>query len=228
MMAGRSADAIATAKTLVAKVPVDIARAVPLVADMIAHEHVVLAKFGRWNELIALPVPPADVPSAYGLAQYSRGVAYAATNRKADAQTALAEVEKVAATATDQTKTILDIAAHALAGEIAARAGDLQGGITHLRAAQQIEDGMLYFEPPPWPLPVRPALGALLLKAGKAAEAEQAYREDLKRFPANGWSLYGLSAALRAQGKNSEAAATEGQFKKAWAKADVKLPASAF
>ena len=228
MMAGRSAEAIATARTLVSKVPVDIARAVPLVSDMIAHEHIVLAKFGRWQEILALATPPADVPSAYGLAQYARGVALAATGRSADANAALKEVEKVAASATDQAKTILSIAAHALAGEIAARGGDLNGAITHLRAAHQIEDGMLYFEPPPWPLPVRPSLGAVLVKAGKHAEAEQVYREDLKRFPGNGWSLYGLAAALRAQGKDNEAARVDAEFQRAWNRADVKLTSSAF
>lgn len=228
MMAGRGADASATARTLVSKVPVEIARAVPLVADMIAHEHIVLAKFGRWQDVLALPAPPPDVPTGYGLAQYARGVAYAATGRAAEANAALAEVQKVAASATDQAKTILDIAAHALQGEIAARAGDLQGGITHLRAAQKIEDSMLYFEPPPWPLPIRPSLGVLLLKAGQAAEAEQAYREDLKRFPGNGWSLFGLATALRAQGKQGEAAQVDAEFQRAWSKADVKLTASAF
>ena len=228
MMAGRSAEAAATAKTLVSKVPVEIARAVPMNSEMIAHEHVILAKFGRWNDLLALPVPPADVPSAYGLAQYARGVALAASGRPDEARAALREVQKVAAAGSDQVKTILDIAAHALEGEIAARTGDLQGGITHLRAAHKIEDSMLYFEPPPWPLPIRPSLGAVLLKAGKTAEAETVYREDLKRFPGNGWALYGLAAALRAQGKTTEAAQVDAEFQRAWSKADVKLTSSAF
>jgi tetratricopeptide (TPR) repeat protein len=228
IMAGRSADAIATAHTLVGKVPVDIARAVPLVADMIAYEHMALAKFGRWSELLALPVPPADVPSAYGMAQYARGVAFAATGKNTDAAASLAQVERTAAASSGQTKTVLEIAGHALAGEIAARRGDLDGGINHLRAAQKLEDGILYFEPPVWPLPVRPALGAVLLRAGKATEAEQAYREDLSRFPENGWSLFGLAASLRAQGKTAEANAVQARFERAWAKADTKLTASAF
>ncbi|HEY0671964.1 MAG TPA: hypothetical protein VGD27_06850 [Longimicrobiales bacterium] len=228
MMAGRSADAIATARTLVSKVPVEIARQVPLVADMIAHEHVVLAKFGRWQELLALPAPPADVPSAFVLGQYTRGVALAATGKHAEAAAALANVERAAAAAPPEMRTVLDIATHALTGELAARKGDTQSAITHLRAAQQLEDGMLYFEPPLWPLPIRPTLAAVLLRAGKAAEAEQAYREDLKRFPENGWSLFGLEASLRAQGKNAEADAAREQFRQAWAKADVQLTASAF
>ena len=228
MMAGRSSDAIGSARTLVSKVPVEIARAVPLVADMIAYHHIALFRFGRWNELLALPQVPADVPSAYGQSEYARGVAFAATGRFDEAATSLANVQRVAASSTDQTKTLMDIAVHALTGEIAARRGQFDEGVKHLRVAQQLEDGMLYFEPPPWPVPVRHSLGAVLLKAGRAPEAEQVYRQDLTRFPENGWALFGLEAALRAQGKTAEADAVHGRFNTAWAKSDVKLSASAF
>ena len=91
-----------------------------------------------------------------------------------------------------------------------------------------IEDAGLYFEPPKWYYPIRHSLGAALLKAGQNAEAEAVYREDLKRFPENGWSLFGLAAALRAQGKSAEAAAVDQRFSKAWSAADVKLTASRF
>lgn len=228
LMAGRSADAAATARKLVSKVPVEIARAVPLVADMIAYEHIALLKFGRWNDLLALSVPPADVPSAFGLAQFARGVAFAATGKFDDANAALAAVRLVGAGSSDQTKTLMEIAEHALAGEIASRRAAHDEAVVHLRAAAALEDGMLYFEPPPWPLPVRHALGAVLLRAGRAAEAEQAYREDLKRFPENGWALHGLASSLRAQGKNADASAMDERFKKAWAKADVQLTGSSF
>jgi hypothetical protein len=67
-----------------------------------------------------------------------------------------------------------------------------------------------------------------LLKAGRHAEAEAVYREDLKRFPENGWSLFGLAAALKGQGKNAEAAEVEKRFAKAWTAADVKLMASRY
>ena len=228
MMAGRAADATATARTLVSKVPVEVARQVPLVADMIAHEHIILAKFGKWRELVDLPLPPPDVPSAYGLALYARGVALAATDKISHAELTLATLQGVAASSTDQTKTVLDIASHALAGEIAARKNDLNSAIMHFREATKLEDGMLYFEPPPWPLPVRPSLGAVLLRAGRASEAEAVYREDLNRFPENGWSLFGLAASLKAQGRVRDAEAAQERFRKAWAKSDVKLTASAF
>jgi tetratricopeptide (TPR) repeat protein len=228
MMAGRGNDAIATSRTLVSKVPLDLARQVPLVADMVAHHHVVAAKFGRWNEVLALSAIPADVPSAYALSEYARGIAFAATGKAAEAAASLANIQKAVSAATDANRTVLEIALHGLTGEIAARKGDFNSAVEHLRAAAKLEDGMLYYEPPVWPLPVRPVLGAALLKAGKAAEAEAAYREDLGRFPENGWSLFGLAESLRAQGKNSEADAVQARFRKAWEKADANLSASTF
>lgn len=125
-------------------------------------------------------------------------------------------------------KTAHSIAVHALLGEIANRRGDVNAGISHFREALAIEDAGLYFEPPKWYYPIRHSLGAALLKAGQYAEAEQVYREDLRRFPENGWSLFGLAQALRAQGKNAEAAVVDGRFRRAWAGADVTLIGSRF
>jgi hypothetical protein len=75
---------------------------------------------------------------------------------------------------------------------------------------------------------VRHALGATLLDARRAAEAEAVYRRDLEKHPHNGWSLYGLSRALRMQQKLDEAEEVSVQFQKAWRHADVKLTSSCF
>ena len=157
-------------------------------------------------------------------------MAHAAKQQWAEAQAALDTVTAINAATPDgaDSKTALSIAVHALTGEIATRRGDLEAGITHFREAMKIEDAGLYFEPPKWYYPVRHSLGAALLKARRNAEAEQAYREDLKRFPENGWSLFGLAQALKAQGKNAEAAQVDARFRKAWADADVTLVASRF
>jgi len=125
-------------------------------------------------------------------------------------------------------KMALLIAVHALSGEIATRRGDFEAGISHFREAATIEDGGLYFEPPKWYYPIRHSLGAALVKAGHPAEAETVYREDLRRFPENGWSLFGLAQALRAQGKHTEAATAEARFRRAWASTDMTLTASRF
>jgi hypothetical protein len=83
-----------------------------------------------------------------------------------------------------------------------------------------------YDEPPGWILPVRHALGANLMQAGRYAEAEQVYRDDLAQFPDNGWSLYGLARSLRLQRMDEEAAAVEARFRKSWANADLLITSS--
>jgi hypothetical protein len=89
-----------------------------------------------------------------------------------------------------------------------------------------IEDAMPYGEPPIWHHPPRQVLGALLLEAGRAADAEAIYREDLARFRENGWSLFGLWQALVAQHRTEDARIVRARFDKAWSRADVTLTAS--
>lgn len=63
------------------------------------------------------------------------------------------------------------------------------------------------------------------MKAGRFAEAEEVYREDLRRLPENGWSLYGLAESFRAQ-KKQDAEAAKARFDKVWSKADLKITSS--
>jgi tetratricopeptide (TPR) repeat protein len=229
-MGGRSAQALEAAGTLKSKVNLDVARQVPLLQEMVPYYVLTLTTFGRWDDVLAEPLPPADIRMPLAMAYYARGVAYAAKGETEKAATALDSVKAIdAATAADApAKTPVSIAVHALMGEMATRSGKLDEGIAHFREALKIEDAGLYFEPPKWYYPIRQSLGAALLKAGRPAEAEAVYREDLKRFPENGWSLFGLAAALKAQGKSTEAAAVDRRFSKAWSDADVKLTASRF
>ena len=92
----------------------------------------------------------------------------------------------------------------------------------------RLEDSLFYTEPEEWHYPSRQALAAVLLEAGRAREAETIYWDDLRRHTNNGWSLFGLAQALRAQGKNAEADAVQARFDKAWGRADVKLSSSRF
>ena len=98
----------------------------------------------------------------------------------------------------------------------------------HLEKAVRLEDALVYTEPSEFHYPPRHALGAILLAANRPAEAETVYWEDLKRNRENGWALYGLMQALKAQNKNDDAALVEARFKKAWARADVTLSGSRF
>lgn len=83
-------------------------------------------------------------------------------------------------------------------------------------------------EPPDWFVPARHALGAILLQDQQADAAEKVYREDLRRWPENGWSLHGLAEALEMQGKKDEAAQMKARFKEVWKRADIEIQSSCF
>ena len=235
-LAGKSALAIEAAKRTAATTPAEVAKQIPLLEPYLHYPYLTLVTFGRWDELLAMPLPPVDLAYSRAMAQYARGVALAATHRFVEAQAALDTLKQIAGSGTrgyasagwTTPSTNLQIATHALLGEIAARRGALEEGIAHFRDAMTIEDDQLYTEPPDWYYPIRLSLAAVLLQAGGAVEAERLYREDLKRFPDVGWSLFGLAQALRAQGKRAEAADVDARFARAWAGADVTLTASRF
>jgi len=231
-MEGRSAEAIGTAQEMVQQITPELARQVGQAEMSMPAHALALARFGRWSEVLAEPAPPADLRYAGGIRHYARGLAFAATNRFAEAS---AELDSVTAIETSvpadkllgfhRAKDLLGVAHHALAGEIALRRGRAGEAVPHLEAAVRMQDGLRYDEPPPWYYPVRQSLGAALL-AGRPADAERVYRDDLLRNPDNGWSLYGLSQALRAQGKDD--ADARRRFTAAWSRADVTLTSSRF
>ncbi len=229
-LAGRSAQALEASRSLKSKVNLDVARQATMLQEMVPYHVLTLTTFGRWDDVLAEPLPPSDLRMPLAMAYYARGVAHAAKGQVAEARMALDTVKAIdaATPAAAETKTPVSVAVHALTAEIAARGGRHEEAVAHFREALRIEDAGLYFEPPKWYYPIRQSLGASLLKAGRSAEAEAVYREDLKRFPENGWSLFGLAAALKAQGKMVEAEAVERRFAKAWAGSDVTLTSSRF
>jgi tetratricopeptide (TPR) repeat protein len=227
-MAGRSAQALEAARALRQKTNLDVARVEPMVQSFVPFLDLTLVNFGRWDEVLAQPLPPAELRYATTMAHYARGVAFAATGKGADASAELEQLKRLAAAASPADKPVAEIALHTLMGEIAQRSGKLDEAAAHYKAAIAIEDAGLYFEPPTWYYPVRHSLGLVLLQSGKSAEAEAVYRQDLKRFPENGWALFGLMQALRDQGKSAEAAAVDARFRAAWKQADVTLTASRF
>jgi predicted Zn-dependent protease len=226
-MAGKSEQAIAAARAVSEKVTADMARAVPPVEGLIPHLALTLVRFGKFSEVLSAPLPPSDLRMATALTQYARGVALAATHDTAGARAAHDTVSAVLAATTDPLgHTILDVAHHALLGEMASRNGDLAGGERHFRQAMTLEDGLQYMEPPHWYYPIRHSLGALLLEQKKAAEAERLFRQDLAKFPENIWSLKGLRESLSAQGKSAEAAAVDARIAKLGA--DPSITASRY
>jgi tetratricopeptide (TPR) repeat protein len=113
-----------------------------------------------------------------------------------------------------------------LAAELAGARGDANARRRGLQEAIARQDKLPYMEPPFWYFPIRQLLGMAYLDAGQPDDAERVYREDLKRNPENGWSLFGLLQSQRMQGKAS--AETETRFRDAWKHADIVLTGSCF
>ena len=227
--AGRGQTAVENARKAAEKMDVELARMFgPEAARMLAHPHLTLVAFGRWEDVLAEPAPPEDIPFSKGLVRYSRGVALAALDRTTEAESELEAVREVATGfAENWPATVMQIAIHSLAGDIEHRQGNYDAAIEHYRAALALEDGLTYTEPAYWNRPIRLDLGEALLAAGRPAEAEAVYRENLARFPANGWALYGLGMSLEAQGK-TEAAEVRATFEQVWSEADIELTGSRF
>ena len=192
-----------------------------------------LVRFGRWDEILK-DTPPPDVTAPYPLAiwHFARGMALLRTGKISDAKKELAILERVAADpAIKDVKvkninfagSLARIAVLTLAGEIALAEGKSEVGLKRLAEASAIEDTLEYDEPHLWLAPTRHALGAALLAAGRPADAERVYREDLVHYPENGWSLYGLARALAAQGRVDDARKAESAYRAAWKNADFSL-----
>lgn len=236
MMQGRSAEALKAARSMVSDIPEDFLTEYAAVADgFLAFVPEVLMRFGRWEEVLAEPEPKDSQPLARALWRFTRAVSLTAMGREDEAKKerdaflhAAAAVPKDRTFGNNSAAQLLDIAAKMLDGEIAAKHDRFDESVRLLRAAVRIEDGLRYDEPPDWMQPVRHTLGAVLMRAGRYSEAERVYREDLVRYPENGWSLFGLGRALRLQKKDKEASAFEERFAKIWAKADVKLGSSCY
>ncbi|WP_447968538.1 tetratricopeptide repeat protein [Nitrospira sp. M1] len=195
------------------------------------------ALFGQWAEILQASAPPEDLVYPTAIWHYARGLAFVRQGKADQAQQELSALRQRAqdpavASLTifdiNPISTILSIAENVLLGEIEAAGGRSDVAVTHLEKAVNLEDTLNYTEPKDWYLPPRQVLGAVLLQAGKAAEAEQVYRTDLTYHPQSGWSLFGLVQSLHAQGHVDQANVVQQEFDKAWVDAEVMLTSSRF
>ncbi len=184
-------------------------------------------RFQRWDEILAAPRPDARLPIFNALWHYSRTLAMKGKGRLQEARSEQARFEdarkKVPADAiwtVNPARALLDLAAAVLEARLSP---GREAAIAHWKRAAQLEDALLYDEPPAWYYPVRESLGASLLAAGRPAEAEAAFRATLKKHPRNGRALFGLMESLQAQKKTEAAAWVRREFEAAWRKAQVAV-----
>jgi len=235
LMEGRSAESLQAARDMLARIPVEMLKGMPEMSFLLAYPVLGLARFGRWKDVLAEPRPAGDLPIPLALWHAQRGLALVRTGDLQGAAAELAKVEALhaqtpadAKVVMNSARDILAIARDVLAAELAVAQGDFPEALVRFQRAVAAEDALRYDEPPDWASPVRHQLGAALLAAGMAPQAEAVYRADLQRHPHNGWALYGLAQSLEAQGKTAQAAAARRDFAEAWRHADVTLTASAF
>lgn len=251
MLLGQYRPALEAAHELVATIPDDLLRVPsPPMADwlegFVAMKVHVFVRFGRWQEILAEPLPNEQdlycVTTA--MLHYAKGVAHAARAQIADAQAeqqrfrgASSRVPQSRKIFNNKCTDILAIADAMLQGEIEYRQGNHDSAFAHLRSAVALDDSLPYDEPWGWMQPVRHALGALLLEQGRVEEAAQVYRADLgldntlsraSQHPENVWSLHGYVECLHRLGKHAEAASAQARLELAAARADVTVSASCF
>ncbi len=235
MFEGRSAVALADARKLAGHShPEPDVFGLPEVFEL--QPLFVLVRFGKWDEVLKEPQPPAPARLMNALWHYARGLALQHSGKPGPAGQELAALRAIALepglkdkyTAFAPTLKLITIAEQVLAGEIAAGARRYDEAIARLQRAVLLQDSLMYNEPPDWYFPVRHYLGAVLLEAGLPQEAESVYWQDLAYYRENGYSLLGLQKALEAQGRSGEAAGFAERQRRAFAGADVKLTTSRY
>ena len=234
MMEGRRDAALTHTRAVLGMFPPAFVKENAVFADAFMTVHLeALKRFGEWQRILDDKPVVEGLPVSTAYRHFARAVALAALGRVAEAEkaaaafrAALPAVPKEAQWGSNTAAGALAVAVPYVEGEIAYRKGKKDLAIAKLREAVAMEDALKYDEPPPWTVPSRHSLGAVLVASRRYADAEAVYRRDLERYPENGWSLRGLAQALEAQGKRAEAAAVKARLEKAWARSDVSVDSS--
>ncbi len=232
MMIGQSETAIDAATKVTSLMPAEMFGAPGM--DFMQHWLVrplqMHVRFAQWQEILQVERPPEAYVHSLAIWHYARGRALVARGELDAAQNELVQLRAIARSDLGDLKMefnlssdLLAIAETVLSGWIHAENGDYEQAIAALEMAVKLDSELLYGEPPEWSVPPRQDLGAVLLQAGRYAEAEEVFSEDLSKFPENGWSLHGLSQALMRQGKDSAALKVQSDLEHVWATADIDL-----
>jgi len=227
-MANQSQLAMESARTLVKNLG-PMAKEVPIAEPFCTMPYLVMVRFGMWDEILKEPAADAAMPTTVAASHFARAMAFAAKGDLIQARSEQAALETARTKLPDivlnnnKVADVMQVASHLLAGRIAQAAGDQAGGIREYREAVNMQDKLVYDEPPAWPWPIREHLGAALLAAGDSKGAEEVFATDLKKNPKNPRSLLGLSEALQSQGKRAEADTARRAFERGTEQADVTL-----
>ena len=234
-MEGRRAETISALKDARSHIPDQLLFGMPGLDWGASYIYDGYIKFGLWDDMLKEAPPSAQLPGATISFLQSRATALAATGQLDAAKAELTKAQKlIDAVPTDAAQGLNGAKPLYLIGQLKADArfasaqGRKEDAIRLLTDAVAMEDKLDYNEPSDMLFPTRHLLGSELIAAGRYVDAEAVYREDLKRNPENGWALFGLSQALALQKKDADASVVRGEFERAWTRADVQIPATAF
>jgi len=233
-MEGRSELSIESALKVAKYVTLDQIKLFPTIEYFHTIPLLSYVRFGKWEEILNSSKPAPEFKYSQGIYHYAKGMAYAARGELQKAREEQSQIlplkeskeVKVIIKGGQPSGLLLEIASELLTGQIAFSNNNFSIASRHFEAAVNLQDSLPYTEPPFWYYPARQSLGNSLMKEGKISAAENVYRRDLQDYPRNGWSLFGLSLALEAQGKTEEAEEVNKKFRLIWQLSDIKLEAS--
>jgi tetratricopeptide (TPR) repeat protein len=229
--AGQKQLALDSARKLAGQVPHETLPTVPILQGFLVVPYWAMVRFEEWDAILNDKGPQHQTPYTRAVWHYARAMALTALDRLDEANRELTmlrglvdapEMKKEMTFSANSAFAVMRIAPEVVAGEIAAKRKDWDTAVSHLERAIRYEDALVYQEPHDWHAPVRQNLAAVLAAAGRLDEAETVYWEDLKRHAESGWSLEGLLAVLKTQGKTEQAALVAARLKKAWRDSDFR------
>jgi tetratricopeptide (TPR) repeat protein len=229
LMEGKFDEAFKSAKRVESNL-LPFAKDMPMVEGIAVSPLWVLVAFHKWDEILNYPVPDKSLHLSLVFSHFARGMAYTGQNNPDDAVKELSlmkqEIKEVPpddVVGLNTASDIMNIALNTLEGKIDFSGDKTGDAIQKFARAVTIEDSLGYDEPPDWYPSSRLCLGGAYFSSGKFSDAEKVFRDDLKKYPHNGWALFGLEQCLLKENKNDEAVSVQKEFTEAWKNADSKL-----
>ncbi len=233
-MEGRSELSIESALKVSKYVRVEQIKQIPFLEFFHTIPLLSYVRFAKWDEILAYEKPIDEFKFSLGLYHYAQSIAFASTG---NIEQAIIEQEKilplkdapeikVIIKAGQPSDKLLEIANHLAMGQIELANLNIDASIMHFQMAVETQDALPYREPEFWYYPSRQSLGHALLLNKDFEEAINVFNQDLKDYPRNGWSYYGLYKAYKAIGNNELSNEALTKHREIWQLSDVELQSS--
>ena len=191
-------------------------------------------RFAKWDKVFSYERPDDDFKFSNSIFNYALSVAHAANGNILEANRFQSmilndiESEEVNAMvmAGHPTKSLMKIASLLASGSIDMYSSKYSEAITSFEEAVTIQDTLPYTEPPFWYYPTRQTLGHALLMNNSFEEAALVFEKDLKDYPRNGWSYFGLHLAQNKLNNKEKSIEALNKFKEIWGRADISINSS--